>query len=375
MISYDDIKSGKAVMPVSVAPAVTKEIGALPAMVQAAAAKLASATTAAEVLDAKDAAGLVYDASKRAARMAKAKKAHDDLIAAAHRAQADALDIEAAARRRLADEYDGGQERGEIVGPKGGGDTTVPARNAATAAEIGITRKEVHEARRVRNAEQAQPGVVREALDKALDEGKEPSRAVVNEAVAKALGEAKQIDARTDVEREADAMVLAWDKGRPDSRSMFLDYLRFVGFTITESNQATGMGGEDVDRSASRASSAVQLGATNSPERANPLDGGAFVAVKGKARLTNADSVEPSLSNAHSVPASSQATEQTGAVPVIPAAPVAPFNNPRCQHPETCHLAHSRDECFNCNVAWSKRPRDEQVRLWTEANEAARAAI
>jgi hypothetical protein len=36
-----------------------------------------------------------------AAGLAKAKKAHDDLVAAAFRAQADALEIEALAKRRL----------------------------------------------------------------------------------------------------------------------------------------------------------------------------------------------------------------------------------------------------------------------------------
>jgi hypothetical protein len=44
-----------------------------------------------------------------------AKDAHDTLIAAAHRAQADALEIEAGAKRRLADEYDDAQERGEVA--------------------------------------------------------------------------------------------------------------------------------------------------------------------------------------------------------------------------------------------------------------------
>ena len=41
-----------------------------------------------EVLDARDVATLAYDAAKAAARFAKAKGAHDELIAAAHRAQA-----------------------------------------------------------------------------------------------------------------------------------------------------------------------------------------------------------------------------------------------------------------------------------------------
>jgi hypothetical protein len=40
-----------------------------------------------------------YDAAKKAARLGKAKQAHDELIAAAYRAQADALEIEAQAKR------------------------------------------------------------------------------------------------------------------------------------------------------------------------------------------------------------------------------------------------------------------------------------
>jgi hypothetical protein len=89
------------------------------------------------------------------------------------------MEIEAGAKRRMADEYDAAQERGEVVGPNGGGDTTVPVRNAATAADIGLSRKEVHESRIIRDAEEADPGVVRRALDEALADGEEPTRAKV----------------------------------------------------------------------------------------------------------------------------------------------------------------------------------------------------
>jgi hypothetical protein len=72
------------------------------------------------------------------------------------RAQVDALEIEAKAKRRLADEYDAAQECGEVVGPSGGGNSTVPVRNAATAADLGLTRKDIHEARQVQDAEAAE---------------------------------------------------------------------------------------------------------------------------------------------------------------------------------------------------------------------------
>ena len=87
----------------------------------------------------------------------RAKKARR---AAAFRAQADALEIEALAKRRLADEYDAAQERGEVA--KKGKPVNVPGQNIkATADQIGLSRKEIHEARQIRDAEKRDPGVVR----------------------------------------------------------------------------------------------------------------------------------------------------------------------------------------------------------------------
>lgn len=74
----------------------------LPSLIDRAASMLSGAKTAAEVLEARDVAGLAYDVAKRAARLQRAERAHDDLVAAAHRAQAHALEIEARAKRRLA---------------------------------------------------------------------------------------------------------------------------------------------------------------------------------------------------------------------------------------------------------------------------------
>jgi hypothetical protein len=158
----------------------------LPSLVQRAASQLASATSAAEVLEARDTASVAYDAAKKAARLAKAKGAHDELIAKAHRAQADALEIEAAAKRRLADEYDAAQERGEI-GKRGdyGAVTSTAEVTPATAADIGLTHKEIHEARQIRDAEQADPGIVRRVLDEALEAGNEPTKAALRNATTR----------------------------------------------------------------------------------------------------------------------------------------------------------------------------------------------
>lgn len=52
----------------------------------------------------------------------------------------------------LADEYDAAQERGEVA-RIGDNLPSVPGRNAKpTAADVGLSRKEVHDAREVRNA-------------------------------------------------------------------------------------------------------------------------------------------------------------------------------------------------------------------------------
>lgn len=153
----------------------------LPGLVQRAASQLASASTAAEVLEARDMAGVAYDAAKKAGRLAKAKGAHDELIAKAHRAQADALEIEAMAKRRLADEYDAAQERGEVA------DQGKPSKTEglATVAQIGLTHKDIHEAREIRDAEEADPGIVRRTLDERLEAGEEPTKAAVRRVTSK----------------------------------------------------------------------------------------------------------------------------------------------------------------------------------------------
>ena len=155
----------------------------LPGLIDRAATMLASAKTAAEVLEAREAAGLAYDVAKRAARLKNAKAAHDDLVAAAHRAQADALEIEAAAKRRLADEYDAAQERGEVVGAHNGARKRVDDDNAiVTSADLGLRRDQIHDARLIRDAEAAEPGIVRRTLDERLERGEEPTRAAVRRA-------------------------------------------------------------------------------------------------------------------------------------------------------------------------------------------------
>lgn len=157
----------------------------LPTLIDRAARALTAAMSSAEVLEARDMASAAYDEAKRAARLSKAKNAHDDVIGAVYRAQADALEIEAQAKRRLADEYDLAQERGEVAS---GRPKSIPDGNSspATVAEMGLTSKAIHEARQIRNAEVADPGIVRRTLDERLSRGEEPSKAALRQAVVHA---------------------------------------------------------------------------------------------------------------------------------------------------------------------------------------------
>jgi hypothetical protein len=52
-----------------------------------------------------------------------------------------------------------------------------PTNAKATVAEIGITRKEIHDARLVRDAEVVDHGVVRRTVEEDLADRKEPTKA------------------------------------------------------------------------------------------------------------------------------------------------------------------------------------------------------
>ena len=160
----------------------------LPHLIQHARAVLDKATNAAEILDAKTQAAFIYDAAKAAARLHKMKDAHSTVIEACRKMQADALAIEARAQCRLADEYDAAQARGEVAKHGEVGRGRVSKRETlANADELGLSPKQVHEARQIRDAENAKPGIVRNVLAKQLQAGEEPTRAEVKRAVKQAI--------------------------------------------------------------------------------------------------------------------------------------------------------------------------------------------
>jgi hypothetical protein len=214
----------------------------LPLLIDRATKALAEAKTAAEVLEARDVASVAYDMAKKAARLGKAKEAHDELIAAAHRAQADALMIEAQAKRRLADEYDRAQERGEVAkhgGIRGNQHAKVCDENVATAADIGLSRLEIHEARELRDAEAADPGIVRRTVEEAVTAGKEPTKAKLRRAVKKVTMRGKSkpkkkaaskkatapVPQETQHERDLRVLISLWTASCDSAREEFQDKL------------------------------------------------------------------------------------------------------------------------------------------------------
>lgn len=78
---------------------------------------------------------------------------------------------------RLADEYDAAQKRGEVAGRDR---SCVGGDNApATAADLGLRRDEIHEARKIRDAERDNPGVIEDTLNGLVERGEEPTKAAI----------------------------------------------------------------------------------------------------------------------------------------------------------------------------------------------------
>lgn len=166
----------------------------LPRLIDRACAALDSARTSAEVLEARDMARVAYDAARSAARMAKAKQAHDTVLAEVHRAQGHALAIRARAEIRLAEEYDAAKpDDGAFYGNQ----WSVGGDNAPlTAASTGLRRDEIHEARRMRDAEAADPGLIERTIGDLVERGEEPTRAALKREIARPEPQPKQIDPR-----------------------------------------------------------------------------------------------------------------------------------------------------------------------------------
>lgn len=127
-----------------------------------------------------------YDNAKAAAGFASRVKAGEQLIGKARRMQADALLIESRAKIALAEQVDEAQASGVMAGQ--GRPKNIPAENVFTLEDAGITAKQLHEARQLRDAEAKEPGIVERAIQARVEAGMEPSRAALKKSASHSIG-------------------------------------------------------------------------------------------------------------------------------------------------------------------------------------------
>lgn len=128
-----------------------------------------------DVLAAKVLASGAYREAKAAAGFAaEFGAAGKRLVAKARQLQGDALLIETRAKIRIAKAYDEAQADGRALK---GRPKSIPDGNTFTQEEAGLSAKEIHDARRLAEAEERAPGLVERAIAARLQAGLEPSRA------------------------------------------------------------------------------------------------------------------------------------------------------------------------------------------------------
>lgn len=137
-----------------------------------------------DIINARIVASVAYNQAKTAAQFAEQIGATEKLIAKARRMQADALLIEARAKILIADKWDEAQAAGQAS--VGGRPKTVSDGNGFTSDDTGLSRKEIHEARKLAAAEHREPGIVERAIQARLAAGLEPTKANLRAAVGTA---------------------------------------------------------------------------------------------------------------------------------------------------------------------------------------------
>ncbi|MFK0384969.1 SAM-dependent methyltransferase [Agrobacterium sp. NPDC090273] len=137
-----------------------------------------------DIINARIVASVAYNQAKTAAQFAEQIGATEKLVAKARRMQADALLIEARAKILIADKWDEAQAAGQAS--VGGRPKTVPDGNGFTSNDTGLSRKEIHDARKLAAAEHREPGIVERAIQARLAAGLEPTKANLRAAVGTA---------------------------------------------------------------------------------------------------------------------------------------------------------------------------------------------
>ena len=122
-----------------------------------------------------------YEQARAAANYAEKVKASRELVEKARRMQAEALKIESICYVAMADAVDEAQQKGKIS--RGGRPETVRGEDRFTLDEVGIDKRRLHEARKLRNQVRAEPDFIERVVEARLAEGLEPSRRSLSHAI------------------------------------------------------------------------------------------------------------------------------------------------------------------------------------------------
>lgn len=129
---------------------------------------------------------VAYDQAKAAAGSADRVKASRELVEKARRMQADALKIESMCYVAMADAVDEAQAKGQLS--RGGRPETVQGEDRFSLEDVGVDKRRLHEARKLRNAVRAEPDFVERVVEARMSEGLEPSRAALKKAAGHSVG-------------------------------------------------------------------------------------------------------------------------------------------------------------------------------------------
>ena len=129
---------------------------------------------------------VAYDQAKSAAGSAERVKASRGLVVTARRLLAEALKIESMSYVAMADAADDAQSKGHLS--RGRPSEKVPDEDHFTLEDVGVDKRRLHEARKLRNAVRAEPDFVERVVEARMSEGLEPSRAALKKAAGHAIG-------------------------------------------------------------------------------------------------------------------------------------------------------------------------------------------
>lgn len=124
---------------------------------------------------------VIYSQAKAAGDSAETVKASRELVDKARRMQADALKIESMCYVAMADAVDAAQAKGQIASR--GRPEKVQGSDVFTLEDVGIDKRRLSEARRLRDKVQAEPDFVERVVETRMAEGFEPSRASIRNAI------------------------------------------------------------------------------------------------------------------------------------------------------------------------------------------------